>query len=329
MRAVGLHLNLEPDSLAVGGSAMARTTSNSSTNSYGQTPLTPVGQTITTPTSTSRRFMLHRLNSISSVGTSDDDDSRQSLKLDSFLEWPKVDDDILMTVYQAYIDNPTSAPFAGRIPPSGLIHQVAKATLHEARRQGRPFGHDLNAIRKRLLLLCGRQQSRVSEERTTFSPVPLRNLDAPATPVSRHKRSTGGFVLGCDSDGDEEMEDDMFGPLPMPPGFGGGGGRISRPVSPFDHLRNQQQINSWLLNTPSHVHRGFNGSDIMPMTPSSSPITCRSESPGMNQDFDFALASPFRETAGSPSPGPEESTVNYTSQRKRASLRMKRGMTAN
>ncbi|ANB14460.1 hypothetical protein AWJ20_2050 [Sugiyamaella lignohabitans] len=169
--AVNLHINITDDMRGgVGGGgggmpgyAMTRTPSNSSVNSTSSNPppLTPINQTIGTPT-INRQFMFHRLNSVSSIATSEDDsdvNARLDNPLDSFLDWPSQDDDLLMNIYQAYIDNPTTAPFAGKIPPSGVVHQVAKTTLHEAKKKSRPFLHSMLAVRKRLLLLCERNSA--------------------------------------------------------------------------------------------------------------------------------------------------------------------------
>lgn len=120
-------------------------------------PLTPQGQILQTP----QRVVLSRYNSVSSIATSDDDNGGGALNsnnpMDNFRDWPRADDELLISTYQQIIDKPTTAPFAGPLPPSGIVQRAAKEAAKRAKSEKIPFPHSLPAIRKRLLLLCGRQ----------------------------------------------------------------------------------------------------------------------------------------------------------------------------
>jgi hypothetical protein len=319
---------------------MSRSLSASSTasqTSNNSVPLTPLGQTITTPT----KYVLQRFNSSSSMATSDDDD--RTNPTDSFFDWPAQDDELLMSTYQSHIDNPTVAPFAGRLPPSGVIQRVAKDTNKRAKQMGRHFPHSLNATRKRLLLLCGRQHSDASihgglsdNESYPNSPIRFTHLhqdspprsSQPTTPLSMTTSSLGPSVGGS-------VDFDFFEPPQI--SFAS----HHRSDSPLERLSGGQtnSVSTWLFNTPSAASAA---NDIYPPTPAS-PLVGHDRKPFINP-----LASPFREktqdlthsiklpppiSVGSVVDSPQSevsaddsSTVNYTSERKRDSLKAKRGM---
>lgn len=378
-----LQLNID-----AGGIAMSRTLSASSTasqSSNNSVPLTPLGQTITTPT----KYVLQRFGSCSSMATSEDDDRINSNNpLESFFDWSVQDDELLMSTYQSHVDNPTIAPFAGKLPPSGIIQRVAKDTNKRAKHLGRNFPHSLNATRKRLLLLCGRQHSdsnfyndSISDNEYCGSNSPIKRSQflqqsqdnnysqelqkqqqqqcQPTTPLSI------GPPIGSSSLGGGDGNDfDFF----EPPQLFGGAGSQHRSESPLgrlsgklgyaregdreevveNHVNHVNNVKNWLLNTPTAASASSSiSNDIYPCYPTpASPMMVRQDS----KPFVNPLASPFREkvqdlshSMNYPPPPPisigftsespksevsleESSTVNYTSERKRDSLKAKRGM---
>lgn len=332
---------------------LGRTLSVSSTSSNG--PLTPLGQTINTPTP----FLLQRLNSVSSIGTSDDEEAGRinpNNPLHSFTEWPSNDDELLMSVYQAHLDNPSAAPFAGRVPPSGVVHRVAKDTAKRAKQEGRPFPHSLNAIRKRLLLLCGRQVNLGSRENSAewFLFDDLEPPSGPGGGIGSGNSSPSGTPVWSQSFFSTSLgislqeDNDNSQPLPSVPNIHYFGGHTPpRMGSPSERMRNNS-VNNWLHNTPAQ-DTSINGPTAnFPGYPSPASPLQRTTSNGHPIFAEQGqLSSPFKESFGSPklsSPASfvtikrvgspaiapdeekEDPFPNYTAQRKRESLRMKRGM---
>lgn len=352
---------------------MSRTVSAgsiSSQTSNSNVPLTPLGQTIGTPT----KNVLQRFNSMSSVATSDEETaSKSNNPMDSFFDWPAHDDELLMSTYQAHIDNPMVAPFAGRLPPSGIIHRVAKDTTKQAKQLGRHFPHTLNATRKRLLLLCGRQNSEPG------SPAPVtfgQKLDLGDSPGATNGMNSTVNGIGQPHVGTQipstpvsmnrNVDFDFF----EPPQFA-----HNRSDSPLERLSGiNSNVSSWLFNTETvATAHTTNNEEIYPPTPASPLVGQGSypqrmhlgtqSSPASGHPGSLAnhiliapkflraaipLASPFREkmhdsslsSSSSPikpppplsisrvdSPQSDGSpTLNYTSERKRDSLKAKRGM---
>lgn len=300
------------------GLPMTRTFSSSSASSVGSVPLTPTNQTVSTPT---RLMCLGRLNSSSSsLATSDDEDylsagnnhNRTPSARDSFSDWLAGDDDFLLAVYDVYLSNPTVAPFAGSVPPSGIVTRVAKETAKKAKIEGRPYNHSLNAIRKRLLLLCRRQdESRsmsISSSQCSGSPKGRQlfsfddNDETPQTPVFNRPHP---YIDDLASYRPEDLQNASID-------------------SPLEKMNiDNMAVKNWLKGTQTpeqpnqqqqHLSSAFYGStDMLPPTPCSPSLRRsqrkRSAPLPLKGPFtsysDRPLASPFRETAPSvPTPPP-------------------------
>lgn len=118
-------------------------------------------------------------------------------------DWPSLDDELLLSIYESQLRSSTTAPFAGAIPPAGIVSRVARQTGRVARANGWPFPHSLSATRKRLLLLCTRKASlspqgpppassssldvaqfwpRTQKQLQRLGPLHIDALDTPADP---------------------------------------------------------------------------------------------------------------------------------------------------
>lgn len=99
-------------------------------------------------------FTQHRLGSISSIASSED----ESIASVSQHPWTEQQDALVMETFDIVTSDPTSAPFSGKFPPSGITHRVAHDTVKAARRQRVLFPHRLPAIRHRILVLYSRRE---------------------------------------------------------------------------------------------------------------------------------------------------------------------------
>lgn len=99
-------------------------------------------------------FTQHRLGSISSIASSED----ESVATASQYPWTEQQDSLIMETFDLITSDPTTAPFSGKFPPSGITHRVAHDTVKAARRQRVLFPHRLPAIRHRILVLFSRRE---------------------------------------------------------------------------------------------------------------------------------------------------------------------------
>lgn len=112
---------------------------------YQSVPHTPLNQRPPPP----GEVYMHHFGSISSVCTTDDEEFNETSH-----KWLAEHDAILADQLRAYVDDPTTAPFSGRYPPSGVIQRVAKNTIKAATMQRMQFPHSARAVRRRLLQLA-------------------------------------------------------------------------------------------------------------------------------------------------------------------------------
>lgn len=276
-------------------------------------------QTIHTP-----HGYLSRNNSItSSVATSEDEDGYMSdlntnpLTSVSNQFWPESDDEFLMDIYYKIVDNPTIAPFVGHTPPSGIIHRVAKDCAKRAKAESRDFPHSMVAIRRRLLVLTQRGQGSMG------SAPPKDNFDGAGTLLFGSHVSSGDHVIG------ENVTDNHVT------------GYNSHVTDSTGHV----DFNSdWLQDDDAMDTSIDSNTPLTPPTLSRpTRITLSHQSPVFSMDT-MPLQSPFQEgfsfsggkrLAESPIMGDPDKEVkeedvdglptNITSQRKRDSLRFKRG----
>lgn len=319
MKTSNLHINLPRSNFSATGSGSdAIMHSGSSSPVLSPSPETPLGQIVFNPGQP--RTMIQRFNSVSSTATSwsDDqsEDSTRPVNMFSDAYWPQEDDDLLLKVYQDYTDNPTVAPFAGRIPPSGIVHRVAQETNRVAIDQGRHFPHSLSSIRRRLLLLCNRNYSQSCRSRS------VSRAASPLNPVN---------VFGSI---DEQIQ--------------GVQGLTPRPSeSPDGTMR--PRFGSWMW-PPQQQYPQQPGAPLSPVsTPERSHVSTRPlASPFCDQSFNnqplgsrsasLSSNSSVNEEIYQPSPRRQSSVVDPLQQqvegdestdtwrRKRESLKMKRGI---
>ncbi|KAG5366721.1 hypothetical protein CJU89_1157 [Yarrowia sp. B02] len=291
-----LHINLHnsPNPQSCGGAALGRTLSNTSQSSL---PSTPMDQTIHTP-----HGYLSRNNSItSSVATSEDEDGYMSdlnsnpLTSVSNQFWPEHDDQFLMDIYYKVVDNPTIAPFVGHTPPSGIIHRVAKDCAKRAKAESRDFPHSMVAIRRRLLLLTQRGSAQTA-------PLKESSFENSGTLLFGSHVSSNDHVGDVDFNADWLQDDDAMDtsidsntPLTPP--------TLSRPTRiTLSHQSPVFSMDSLPLQSPFQEGFNFAGKRL-------------AESPMMGE----------RDPKDDKEEDVEGLPTNITSQRKRDSLRFKRG----
>lgn len=268
-----------------------------SSNEDLSVPITPLGQVVSTPTTMSNNnpFVLRRLNSVSSTGAgSDDEDPSNPQNLVTDSSWPQYDDDLVMKVYYEYVDNPTVAPFAGRIPPSGIVNRVARDTTKQAKLEGRHFPHTLSAVRKRLLLLCNRQEAQV--------PRPPSRTNS-TSPFDQQQSQFMTPRRGSESPFDPPMSASNMLNLWW------NSSRSSQNPTPPPTLYHQDRP----LASPFHdtsTNTNFSSQTIA--TPEQSPSS------------HIRQPTPLR--GGPPPPLDDFEDLNVTSKRKRDSLKLKRGI---
>lgn len=178
---------------------LARTLSASSLSSA---PRTPVAQILNSPSAGRYWTRVLKNHSATSVNTNNnwpDDDGTSSTcsssctgasGSDGFKDWPAGDDELLLQTYAALMTSPLEAPFAGEIPPSGLVSRVARQTSAVARQKGRTFPHSPHSTRRRLLLLCARQASLARPFRDSgYGESGDEDGQAPSTPSPRQQRT--------------------------------------------------------------------------------------------------------------------------------------------
>lgn len=131
--------------------------SSSSLASGASSPLTPLAQIMNPIGAPSEQ-------KVWSGGDEDDDGGDSSVCSSgtglSERAWTREDDKLIMQVYSAVLSNPTEAPFAGKVPPSGLASRVARRVARQC-----PKDRGVKEIRKRLLFLCTREYEIVYSER--------------------------------------------------------------------------------------------------------------------------------------------------------------------
>lgn len=313
-----LHLNLHgsPNPGSCGGAALGRTLSNASASSLHSMssmtgPSTPMDQTIHTP-----HAYLSRNNSMtSSVATSEDeyDDGYLSDLNNNPLTsvanqfWPAADDELLLRVYHKIIDNPTMAPFVGSTPPSGIIHRAAKDTAKRAKADAVSFPHSLVAIRRRLLLLCSAAQPAPDNKTEGIAPpsssVFLQHYNSP--PSSAAQRAINYEADDwLEDDVDMHSDADMDATPLTPP-------TLPRPQRiPLTHASPIFAMDAVPLASPFQESFSFSSSGKR-LAESPMMGDPRDRDPRDHGDADD------REMDGLP--------TNITSQRKRDSLRFKRG----
>ncbi|KAG5356648.1 hypothetical protein CJU90_1988 [Yarrowia sp. C11] len=297
-----MHINLHsPNPQSCGGAALGRTLSNTSQSSL---PSTPMDQTIHTP-----HGYLSRNNSItSSVATSEDEDGYMSdlnsnpLTSVSNQFWPKEDDQFLMDIYHKVVDNPTIAPFVGHTPPSGIIHRVAKDCAKRSKAESRDFPHSMVAIRRRLLVLTqrgGAANQTAAKDNAYDGPGTL--LFGAHVSSADHVAEDGQHNVDFNSDwlqDDDTMDTSMDSNHPLTPPT------LSRPTRiTLSHQSPVFSMDTLPLDSP--FQEGF-----------SFKVTGKrlAESPMMGDVHDNGKE---EDVEGLP--------TNITSQRKRDSLRFKRG----
>lgn len=217
--------------------------------------------------------------------------------------WPEHDDAFLMDIYYKVVDNPTIAPFVGHTPPSGIIHRVAKDCAKRAKAQSRDFPHSMVAIRRRLLVLTQRGQP-------THTPAAKENnFDGAGTLLFGSHVSSGDHVtednhhnVDFNSDwlqDDDAMDTSIDSNTPLTPPT------LSRPTRiTLSHQSPVFSMDSVPLQSP--FQEGFNFSGGKRLAESPMMGDNRDEKDPKEEDVD-----------GLP--------TNITSQRKRDSLRFKRG----
>lgn len=270
-------------------------------------PITPVGQ-VTTNTP-GGQLKLQRLNSVSSVGstngsddTSNEENSNSPRNLISDSSWPKNDDDLILRIYNEYLDNPTVAPFAGRIPPSGIVNKVARDTTKQAKLEGRQFPHSISAIRKRLLLLCNREQETATINRPQAPP----SRTSSASPLECYNNSSFGYPMTP-----RRSESPLFSDPHQPP------------------MSASNMLNLWWRNPTPPPTIGPAATD----RPLASPFhDCSANNRNSPQDSSEHSTSHIRQPTplrgGLPPQtlDDEDDDINVTSKRKRDSLKLKRGI---
>lgn len=115
-------------------------------DSVPHTPDSQVGMPFEMPS-----YTMHRFGSVSSVTTTDEEDSNAAE-----YPWSDAQDAFIHDAYDALVNDPRTTPFSGRFPPSGVVQRVAKDTLKLAKRANAQFPHSLTAVRHRVLLLYSR-----------------------------------------------------------------------------------------------------------------------------------------------------------------------------
>jgi hypothetical protein len=271
-------------------------------------------QTIHTP-----HGYLSRNNSItSSVATSEDEDGYMSdlnsnpLTSISNQFWPEHDDAFLMHIYYKVVDNPTIAPFVGHTPPSGIIHRVAKDCAKRAKAESRDFPHSMVAIRRRLLVLTqrgggntvGLGQTPVKESNSNFEGAGTLLFGSHVSSGDHVNENVDGSSSGhvdFNSDwlqDDDAMDTSIDSNTPLTPPT------LSRPTRiTLSHQSPVFSMDSVPLQSPFQEGFNFSGSKRL------------AESPMMGDGHD---KDPKEEDV-------EGLPTNITSQRKRDSLRFKRG----
>jgi hypothetical protein len=290
--------------------------------------------------------MRHRLGSVTSIASSETDEDIQHRALET--EWTESDDEFLLNVYQEQVDNPMNAPFAGRVPPSGIIQLTVRDTIKRAKLNDRQFIHSPQSIRRRLIYLCSKQVRTYNRNNSIISSF---DGSMPSTPIDR---GVFNFVeLGALTN------------------------RIDSPLEKLAASHNDDHLRNWVLTTPtnnsnnnnnnsnnnSSINDFFHGDigKFPPKRPLASPFeghnsrplaspfegqfkassSTNSTSTPFNPSFSIqqptpislvknkitnnANIEPFEEGDQSPTrPLQTETTVNVTSKRKRDSLKLKR-----
>lgn len=123
-------------------------------------------------------YTKHRFGSVSSIATTDDEDAGPN---EIIFEWNQEQDDLLKSMYEDLISKPDTTPFTGSIPPSGILHRVAKDTLRMAKHREVYFPHSMNSTRHRLIFLCQDKEPINYEELEKYSIPRDSFLMAPTT----------------------------------------------------------------------------------------------------------------------------------------------------
>ncbi|ODQ66127.1 hypothetical protein NADFUDRAFT_42109 [Nadsonia fulvescens var. elongata DSM 6958] len=154
--------------------SISRTDSTPSINPAFQveTPLTPTFATLNYPPLGVASNL--STTSLSSLMSLDGPPSALNQELDSDMDmyWKPAHDEILLSVFYSIRDDPTTAPWAGAVPPSGIVGKVARecvkhgTSLQQNHQQSfdknagfydaEPFiwNHSMSGCRKRLIKLC-------------------------------------------------------------------------------------------------------------------------------------------------------------------------------
>lgn len=310
-------------------SARKNSTASVASLGYQSVPHTPLNQRPPPPGEVYARHF----GSISSVCTTDDEDFNENTH-----RWLPEHDALLSEQLRAYIDDPTTAPFSGRFPPSGVIQRVAKNTIKSATMQRVPFPHSAGAVRRRLLQL---------------SALEAENVGPDAMPVDERGTVISNFndgYFGSNMDLGPEahavlLESDRLAALDT----ASENALLGEPLTKID-TSNNPVVQGTTLDRPAARGRV----PQLDLTMNDRPVSLEEdfnfdETPRAKQSWrqgvypkDFSnipLASPFKEAFLSPSgSGPmgspaddadiegfNDDVLNLVAKRKRDSLRMKRG----
>lgn len=308
----------------------ARKNSSASVASLGyqSVPHTPLNQRPPPPGD----VYMHHFGSISSVCTTDDEDFNESSH-----KWLREHDAILSDQLRAYVEDPTTAPFSGRYPPSGVIQRVAKNTIKAATMQRIQFPHSARAVRRRLLQL---------------SALEAENMGPDAVPSSRFQPAISNFGDGY-FESNMDLCDEATAVL----------AESDRLAALDNATENSMNMGDGPQQDIKNSAEGFGGLDRPAARSRVPPLDLSLEDRFENYDEDFhfdetprarqnwrqgayprdfsnvPLASPFKEAFALPknnapmgSPlddadieGFNDDVLNLVAKRKRDSLRMKRG----